>query len=72
MLLNLLGIHWEPIVEGLAKGMDFDHPDQVKFPDDIQSIIWQKLLHAYEIENYSARYGYVCIGNFKPTETGVC
>lgn len=31
----------------------------------------KKLLHAYEISNHFQRYGYVCIGNFKPTETGV-
>lgn len=72
MLLNLLGDRWAPIIEGLEKGMDFDiNPADVNFPYDIKSIIWKKLLHACEVENYSNRYGYVCIGNFQPTETGV-
>lgn len=71
MLLNLLGTDWEPIITGLEKGMEFNNDYHGKFPDDIESIVWNKLLHAYEVSNHFERYGYVCIGNFKPIENGI-
>lgn len=49
-MLNLLGTDWMDIITGIEKGMAFYNEYDGKFPDDIEIIVWKKLLHVY-IEN---------------------
>lgn len=46
-MLNLLGTDWMDIITGIEKGMAFYNEYDGKFPDDIEIIVWKKLLYTY-------------------------